>query len=173
MHASLAWFPAHNLCLPSPHHRYITANPPAFKDQLALFAAHGVVVAPHGSGLMNELFFVPGSGVVEIYPYHLHHNLSVAHPCICVSLCVPSCEVHLWRVSVWLCILLRRYPLLSAQMQLGHYPVHTYNGSDMWRRDHVRFSLFTSLAVLVLPGLYQSACFDVCAPAAGQLCQRL
>jgi capsular polysaccharide biosynthesis protein len=40
-----------------------------------MFAAHGVVVSPHGAGLMNMLFMPRGSSVVEIYPYHLQHNL--------------------------------------------------------------------------------------------------
>jgi capsular polysaccharide biosynthesis protein len=78
--------------------------PSTFKEHLELFASHGVIVSPHGAGLMNTLFLVPGSSVVELYPYHLHHNL---------------------------------YPLMAANMQIGHYPVYSYNGTDMWRRDEV------------------------------------
>ena len=65
---------------------------------------HGVVVSPHGAGLVNEMFMVPGTGIVEIFPFHLHHNL---------------------------------YPNIAANMGLGYFPVHTYNGTDAWTRDKV------------------------------------
>jgi hypothetical protein len=82
----------------------ITAFPHSFRAQLELFMTHGVVVSPHGAGLVNEMFMVPGTGVVEIFPFHLHHNL---------------------------------YPNIAANMGLGYFPVHTYNGTDAWTRDIV------------------------------------
>ncbi len=46
-----------------------------FREQLQLFATHGVFVSPHGAGLVNTMFMPPASGIVEIFPYHLDHNL--------------------------------------------------------------------------------------------------
>ena len=77
---------------------------------------HGVVVSPHGAGLVNEMFMVPGTGIVEIFPFHLHHNL---------------------------------YPNIAANMGLGYFPVHTYNGTDAWTRDKV-CSDFCELMVLFM-----------------------
>ena len=33
------------------------------------------MVSPHGAGLMNAMFLVPFSSVVEIFPYRMDHNL--------------------------------------------------------------------------------------------------
>jgi hypothetical protein len=84
--------------------RLVVDFPTSFRGQLELFATHGVVVAPHGAGLVNEMFFVPGGSVVEIFPFHLDHNL---------------------------------YRTLAATMGLGYFPVHTFNGSDVWSRHQV------------------------------------
>ncbi len=39
-----------------------------FFDQVALFEAAEVVVAPHGSGLANLVFCQPGTKVIELFP---------------------------------------------------------------------------------------------------------
>jgi hypothetical protein len=49
--------------------------PPDFISQVNLVADHGVIVAPHGAGLMNLMFMPPFGAVVEIFPYQTHHNL--------------------------------------------------------------------------------------------------
>ena len=46
-----------------------------FEDQVRLFSEHGVVIAPHGAGLMNLMFARPFGSVIEIFPYRTHHNL--------------------------------------------------------------------------------------------------
>lgn len=53
----------------------VYGSPPTFKEHLELFASHGIIVSPHGAGLMNAMFMPPFSSVIEIFPYHLHHNL--------------------------------------------------------------------------------------------------
>ena len=83
----------------------ITEFPRALGEQLQLISSHGVLIAPHGAGLMNAMFAVPGSAIVEIFPYHLDHNL---------------------------------YSTVAMTSGIGYFPVHTYNGSDMWARDKVR-----------------------------------
>ena len=85
--------------------------PKTFAGQLQLFADHGVIVSPHGAGLMNVMFMPPYSSVIEIFPYHFDHNL---------------------------------YPAASISSGLGYYPVHSYNGSDMWSRFAVCQALHLS-----------------------------
>lgn len=68
-------------------HSYMESFPRGFKEQLEIFSSHGVMVSPHGAGLMNAMFMVPYSSVIEIFPYHLDHNLCVA--CF-VSSCVAA-----------------------------------------------------------------------------------
>ena len=46
-----------------------------------MFSEYGVILAPHGAGLMNLMFSRPFSAVVEVFPYQTHHNLypGIAH----------------------------------------------------------------------------------------------
>ena len=46
-----------------------------FKEQFDLMATHGIFVSPHGAGLMNTMYMPPQSAVIEMFPYHLDHNL--------------------------------------------------------------------------------------------------
>lgn len=55
--------------------RLIEEFPKSFREQLEIFSSHGVVVSPHGAGLTNALYMVPGSSIVEVFPYHFDHNL--------------------------------------------------------------------------------------------------
>ena len=50
----------------------------SFRRQFDLVSSHGVIVAPHGASLMNILYMRPLSAVVELFPYHLDHNLYAA-----------------------------------------------------------------------------------------------
>ena len=81
--------------------RALTDFPRSFREQLELFSTHGVMVSPHGAGLMNAMFLVPFSAVIEIFPYHFDHNI---------------------------------YSTVSTTAGLGYYPIHCYNGTDMWSR---------------------------------------
>lgn len=83
-----------------------------FREQVELFAGHGVIICAHGAGLMNLMFTPPFSAVVEIYPLQTHHNL---------------------------------YPTMAAFMGISHYPVHPYNGTDVWSTD-----LVTAVYMVVL-----------------------
>ncbi len=47
----------------------------SIREQVELFSSHGVIVAPHGAGLVNLLFTPPFSAVIEVFPYHTHHKL--------------------------------------------------------------------------------------------------
>ena len=85
--------------------RLVEAFPTSFKEQFDLFSSHGVVVSPHGAGLVNALYMAPMSAVVELFPYHMDHNL---------------------------------YPTLCWNSGVGNYPIHSINGSIVWRRDLVR-----------------------------------
>ena len=67
--------------------------PPRFEDQLALFSSHGVLVAPHGAGLMNAMFLQPRSAVIELFPYGLEHNT--------FSLLVPHCGLAYYPVHAY------------------------------------------------------------------------
>lgn len=53
-----------------------SADPPPFKEQLELFANHGIFVTPHGPALTNMMFMVPFTGVVGACPppflLHVH-----------------------------------------------------------------------------------------------------
>ena len=55
--------------------RLVENAPKDFADQFALFSTHGIIVAPHGAGLTNTMFLPPGSAVIEMFPYHMHHTL--------------------------------------------------------------------------------------------------
>ena len=46
-----------------------------FKQQLELMASHGIFVSPHGANLMNTMYMPPASAIIEMFPYHLDHNL--------------------------------------------------------------------------------------------------
>ena len=64
------------LCACARVRRFYEDNYPAsFKEQLELFAGHGIFVSPHGAGLMNAMFLAPFSSVIEIFPYHFDHNI--------------------------------------------------------------------------------------------------
>ena len=54
-----------------------------FSEQLDLFSTHGILVSPHGAGLMNAMFFPPFSSVIEIFPYRLDHNLYSTLSIVC------------------------------------------------------------------------------------------
>jgi capsular polysaccharide biosynthesis protein/tetratricopeptide (TPR) repeat protein len=52
----------------------ITLESLTFDQQIALFAAARVIVAPHGSGLTNLVFCSPGTQVVELVsPHYIRH----------------------------------------------------------------------------------------------------
>ena len=80
------------------NYTYLDDNtmPQSFREQLQLFASHGVLVAPHGAGLMNEMFMAPGSAVIEIFPYHFHHNL---YAILAGNVGVTHYPVHTWNGS--------------------------------------------------------------------------
>ena len=69
---------------------------PAFDDQVKLFADHGVIVAPHGAGLMDLMFSRPFSAVVEVFPYQTHHNL---YPGIAHMMGIAHYPVHTYNGS--------------------------------------------------------------------------
>ena len=48
---------------------------PSVREQIVLFSTHGVVVCPHGAGLMNMLLMPPFYAVVEIFTHNTHHSL--------------------------------------------------------------------------------------------------
>ena len=77
-------------------HRVITSFPTNFKQQLELFSSHGVVVSPHGAGLMNVMYLVPFSAVVEVFPYHFDHNL---YPTASVMAGLGYYPVHTYNAS--------------------------------------------------------------------------
>jgi hypothetical protein len=83
---------------------FVSTTPKSFRKQLQLFAEHGIIISPHGAGLMNTLWLTPGSAVIELFPYHIHHTL---------------------------------YPTLAAQVGVRSFPIHSVNGSIVWRRDKV------------------------------------
>ena len=62
-------------CLYVMRNRVISKYLPTFREQIELFASHGILIAPHGAGLMNSVFLAPFSSVIEIFPYHTDHNL--------------------------------------------------------------------------------------------------
>jgi hypothetical protein len=74
----------------------VVAKVPSFKEQLALFADHGVIVAPHGAGLMNLVFAPPFGAVVEIFPYQTHHNL---YPAVSAMMGLAHYPVHTYNGS--------------------------------------------------------------------------
>jgi hypothetical protein len=61
------------------------------KEQVELFSRHGVVVAPHGAGLVNQMFMAPLSAVVELFPYHIDHTV---YPVMGANLGVGNYPVH-------------------------------------------------------------------------------
>lgn len=67
------------VCFPSPcDPRSVLTDwefPAGFKQQLELFRDHGVFVSPHGAGLVNSLFLVPRSSVIEVFPAQFDHTL--------------------------------------------------------------------------------------------------
>lgn len=56
----------------------------------------GVIVSPHGAGLMNLIFAPPFSAVVEVYPYHTHHNL---YPGLAAMMGIAHYPVHTFNGS--------------------------------------------------------------------------
>ncbi len=48
---------------------------PSVREQILLFSSHGVVVCPHGAGLMNLLMMPAFYAVVEIFTHNTHHSL--------------------------------------------------------------------------------------------------
>ena len=45
------------------------------REQAQLMATHGVLVSPHGAGLVNIMYMPPNSAIIELFPYHIDHNL--------------------------------------------------------------------------------------------------
>lgn len=80
---------------------------------MELFADHGVIVSPHGAGLVNELYLIPGSSVVEIFPYHFHHNL---YPMLARNMGVSHFSVHTYNGSyMWALDKVRRHCMLPSR----------------------------------------------------------
>ena len=55
--------------------RLVTEIPSSFREQVALLTSYGVLVAPHSPLLMNLMFMVKFSAVIEIFPPNYDHNL--------------------------------------------------------------------------------------------------
>ena len=88
----------------------ICSDPPeTFEEQFALFSTHGIMISPHSAGLTNTVFLPPGSAVIELFPYHMHHTLYTG---IAFNTGVASFPVHAVNGS----IIWRRDPVRS----IGH-----------------------------------------------------
>ncbi len=74
----------------------ITSFPTSFQEQIDLFSSHGVIVSPHGAGLMNLFLTAPFSAVVEIFPYQTHHSL---YALIAANLGIAHYPVHTYNGS--------------------------------------------------------------------------
>ena len=46
-------------------------NKLSFVEQGRLFGSHGVLITPHGAGMVNAAFMPPRSSILEIHPYHM------------------------------------------------------------------------------------------------------
>ncbi len=84
--------------------RVVDWPPATFAEQFALFADHGIMVSPHSAGLTNTMFLSPGSAVIELFPYHMHHAL---YPGIAAQSGVKNFPIH----SVNASIIFRRDPV--------------------------------------------------------------
>jgi capsular polysaccharide biosynthesis protein len=82
-----------------------TVRPYTFREQVEMFSSHGVLVTPHGAGLINMLFMPPLSAMIELFPYQLDHTV---------------------------------YATLAGNLGIGSYPVHSTNGTALWREAKVR-----------------------------------
>ena len=69
----------------------VTGNDLNAEQQARAFASHSVVVATHGAGLMNLVFMAPLSALIELFPYHLDHNLYTG---MAANLGIASYPVH-------------------------------------------------------------------------------
>ena len=71
--------------------RVVESPPRSFAEQFALFASHGIMVSPHSAGLTNTMLLPPGSAVIEMFPYHMHHAL---YPGIAINSGIANFPVH-------------------------------------------------------------------------------
>jgi hypothetical protein len=66
-------------------------RPYSFQEQVEMFSSHGVLVSPHGAGLVNLLFMPPLSAMIELYPYHIDHTV---YATLAGNLGIGSYPVH-------------------------------------------------------------------------------
>ena len=69
----------------------------SFKQQFQFMATHGIFVSPHGAGLMNTMYMPPQSAVIELFPYHLDHNL---YATMATMMGIASYPIHSINASI-------------------------------------------------------------------------
>jgi hypothetical protein len=97
----------------------------SFKEQFDLMSTHGVFVSPHGAGLTNTILMPPQSAVIELFPYHIDHNL---YATMATLMGIASYPVHSINGSIpWASnqVSLLLFEYCSCGRDRGCYPIVT------------------------------------------------
>ena len=53
----------------------------SMREQIKQFYASDIIMSPHGTGLINIVFIIPHSSVIECYPYFFYENWFINTAC--------------------------------------------------------------------------------------------